>query len=159
MKIDFYCIGVCVNDGEPTQLAGCGVVAIFTDDYNRTKFRTYKYALGNSSQRLADLQAIRLALSSVRSLYREANTHLHINSPYTFGLLEREGKAFIDNPTEYQHEVQQVRQWFGYYGRILVVMGNQNDENMIQARGLADMGLATQEHSDSGTLEGFDSAN
>ena len=162
MKIDFYCVGVCQNDGEPTQLAGCGVVVVFTDDYNRIKLRAYKYALGNSTQNLADLQAVRLAFASVRSPYRSATTHLHTNSVYVARMLKRDGKAFAEVPTEYQHEVQMVRQWFGYYDQIIVVAENpqivtQTDENMLQAKDLADMGLITQEHADSGTLERFDS--
>jgi hypothetical protein len=71
-------------------------------------------------------------------------------------MLEREGKAFILSPEEYVREVDEVRRWFGYYGDISVVIENPNDDNMIQAKDLADMALATQEHSDSGTLEGFD---
>ena len=156
MKIDFYCVGVCQNDGEPTQLAGCGIVVVLTDDHNRTKFRTFKYALGNSTQKLADLQAVRLALASVRSSFRSGNAHLHIDSTYVARILEKSGKAFIESLSEYKREAQEVRQWFGYYSRILVIVENQNDENMLQAKDLANIGLATQEHSDSGTLDGLD---
>lgn len=153
MKIDFYCVSICQNDGEPTQLAGCGIVVVFTDDHNRTKFRTFKYALGNSTQRLADLQVIRLALASVRSPFRSANACLHINSTYAARMLEKSGKAFVESFFEYEYEIKEVRQWFGYYGKMYFVVGDMSNENMLQAKYLADIALATQEHADSGTLE------
>lgn len=152
MKIDFYCVSVCQNDGEPTQLAGCGVVVVFTDDQNRTKRRIFRYALGNSTQRLADLQVIRLALASIRSPFRGADTCLYINSTYAARILEKSGKAFVESFFEYEHEVQEVRQWFGHYGKISIVE-NMNNNNMLQAKDLANIALATQEHVDSGTLE------
>jgi hypothetical protein len=73
--------------------------------------------------------------------------------------MEREGKAFIVNPKKNVREVTEVRKWYGFYNDISVVMENPNDDNMMQAKDLAEMGLATQEHSDSGTLEGFDTVD
>jgi ribonuclease HI len=150
---------MCRDNGKPTQIAGCGVVVVFTDDHNRTQFRTYKYGLGNSTQNLADLQAVRLALASVRPAFRGGEAILHVNSSYVLRVMEREGKAFIVNPKKNVREVTEVRKWYGFYNDISVVMENPNDDNMMQAKDLAEMGLATQEHSDSGTLEGFDTVD
>lgn len=159
MKIDFYCVGMCQDNGKPTQIAGCGVVIVFTDDHDRTKFRTFKYGLGNSTQNLADLQAVRLALSSVRPAFRGGETVLHVNSSYVTRMMEREGKAFLSNPQKNSREVTEVRRWYSFYSNISVVVENPDDDNMMQAKDLAEIGLATQEHSDSGTLEGFDTAD
>lgn len=159
MKIDLYCVGMCRDNGKPTQLAGCGVVVVFTDDHSRTSFRSFKWALGNSTQNLADLQAARLALASVKSAFRGATSILHTNSSYVLRMLERDGKAFVVNPKKNTAEVEEVRKWFGFYNDIAAIVENPNDDNMVQARDLAEMALNTQEHSDSGTLEGFDTVS
>lgn len=156
MKIDFYCVGMCRDDGEPTQIAGCGIVIVFTDDHNRVKFRSFQYGLGNSSQNLADLQAIRLALSSVTSMFRSGRADVHTDSPYAAQMLERDGKAFVVDSDV--NEVIEARRWYGYYGDITVVVEDPQDDSMVQARDLAEIALATQEHSDSGTLDGFDAS-
>lgn len=161
MKIDLYCVGMCRDDGEPTQLAGCGIVVASTDDHNRTKYRTFKYALGNSTQDLADLQAVRLALSSVKSAFRDSTVVLHTDSPYAARMLEP--VETLTSMYGYGSEVTEVRRWYGYYDDISVVVEDPDDvllpqkshDSMVQAKDLAKMGLATQEHSDSGTLEGL----
>jgi len=156
MKIDFYCVGICRDDGKPTQLAGCGIVIVFTDDQNKTKFRSSKYGLGNSTQNLADLQTVRLALASVKSSFRGVeSTIIHTSSPHAAKMLEREGKAFVAGISENTHVVDEIRKWFGFYSNISIIVENPNDDNMIQAKDFADIALVTQEHSDSGTLDSF----
>ena len=137
MKIDLYCVGMCRDDGEPTQLAGCGIVVASTDDHNRTKYRTFKYALGNSTQDLADLQAVRLALSSVKSAFRDSTTILHTDSPYAARMLEPVFCGHI--------EITEIRKWYGYYDDISVVVEDPDDillpqkshDSMVQAKDLA----------------------
>lgn len=156
MKVDLYVVGVCQNNGQPTQIAGGGVVLVFTDKHGRASFRSYKYALGNSTQNLADLQVARLALASIRSSHRGTSAVLHIGSNYVERMLEREGKAFVSKPSKNEKAVTEMRRWFLDYGDITVIIENPNDDNMLQAKDQADIALATQTHSDSGTSQSFD---
>lgn len=172
MKFDIYTVGVCQNDGHPTQIAGCGVVMVFTDDYDRVSFRSANYGLGNSTQNLADIQAIRLALASVRALHRSVPTVLHTNSHYVNMVLEcfsddisqsapeqLTGKDFVVKPTKNVDAIAEMRRWFSYYNEITVVVEDLDDPlipNMTQAKDQADIALVTQMRSDSGTLLSLD---
>lgn len=151
MKIDIYCVSVCSGD-EFTRLAGCGIIIIFTDEHSRTRFRTYQYGLGNSSQNLADLQAARLSLASIKSPFRKYDTCLHINSQHVFNMLSKNGRSFVYEPLEDIVVVKDLRRWFGYYNNIRIMIENGNDDHMTQVFDLANNGLMTQEHIDSGTI-------
>ncbi len=157
MKVDLYVVGACRDNGKPTQIAGCGIVLVFTDEHGRTSFRSSQYGLGNSTQNLADVQATRLALASVRAAHRGTPAVLHISSNYVSRMLECEGKAFIASPSKNVVEVREMRRWFSYYSDILVIVENPNDDHMAQAKDQAEISLSTQTHSDSGTLQSFES--
>jgi ribonuclease HI len=148
VRIDFYCAGICRDDGQPTQIAGCGIIVVFTDDHDRVQSRTFSYGLGNSSQSLAGLQAIRLALASVKSSFRSNTSVLHTTSSHVIQVLCHQGGS-----QEHPDEIVEARKWFGYYNDISVVLEDRNHDLMIQARKLAKVGLNTQERSDSGTEE------
>ena len=168
MKFDIYTVGVCQNDNQPTQIAGCGIIMIFTDDYDRVSFRSANYGLGNSTQNLADVQAVRLALASVRALHRSVPTTLHTNSHYVNMILEcfsndvsqstpeqSIGKDFVVKPTKDVDIIAEMRRWFSYYDDITVIVEDPDDplsNSMTQAKDQADTALITQMRSDSGTL-------
>ena len=164
MKFDIYTVGICQNDGHPTQIAGCGIVLVFTDDYDRISFRSMNYGLGGSTQDLADIQAVRFALASVRALHRSVTTILHTNSHYVNMILERgdDGSSFIVEPTKHVNAIAEMRRWFSYYDEIIVVVEDPDDplaNYMTQAKDQADIALATQTRSDSGTLLSLDASN
>lgn len=146
MRTDFYCVSVCRDDGQPTQIAGCGVVVVFTDDQNRVQSRAFSYGLGNSSQDLADLQAVRLALASIKSSFRSDTSVLHTSSDYVIQVMCHQGGS-----QENTREIVEARKWFGFYGNVSVAKEDSNHALMMRARSLAKMGLDTQERSDSGT--------
>jgi hypothetical protein len=156
MKLDLYCVGVCHDDGEPTQIAGCGMVIIFTDDYGRIRARSFGYGLGNSNQNLADLQAARLALASVKPAFRGGISVLHTTNQYVVKMLDRNLSPVLRRN---DREIQETRRWYSYYNNITTVLEDHNNSNITQARDLAEIGLTTQERSDSGTLEGLDIAS
>lgn len=155
MKFDLYSVGLCRDNGQPTQIAGCGVILVYTDNHNRVSFRSAKYGLGYSTQNMANLQAARLALASVKSHYRDQSTVLHTNSEYVARMLKRDGQNFVMSPAKNAEIVEEMRRWFSYYKNISVIVENQNDEHMLQAKDLAEVGLATQIRSDSGTMQSF----
>ena len=175
MKFDIYTVGVCQNDGHPTQIAGCGMVLVFTDDFERISFRSMNYGLGNSTQNLADIQAIRLALASVRASHRSLPTVLHTNSHYANMVLEcfsddisqsapepLIGKDFVVKPTKNVDTIAEMRRWFSYYDEITVIVEDPDDplaNYMTQARDQADIALTTQTRSDSGTLLSLNTDN
>lgn len=154
-KIDLYAISICQNNGQPTQISGGGTVMVFTDEHGRASFRSSKYAFGNSTQNLADLQIVRLILASVRSAHRGVSTTLHVGSTYVKQMLEIDGRAFVANPSKNEQVVTEMRRWFSYYNSITVIVENQNDYNMAQAKEQASIALSTQQNDDSGTINSF----
>lgn len=150
MKIDLVCAGACRDNGKPTQIAGCGVIIILTDDYDRVQSREFGWALGNSSSNLANIQAARLGLSSVLPQFRGNETLLHMSSKFVVDLLKTEivPKKNID-------EISELRRWFSYYPEIVAHTFNDGHidvETIKRVKDLAKTALERQEHFDSGTV-------
>jgi hypothetical protein len=143
MKLDLFCVGVCRDDGEPTQIAGCGIVSKFVDDHDRVQCREFGWALGNSSERLAQLQAARLALCSVLPQFRGYPATLHVSNSIVEKSLDIE-----TDPEEFLYEIVALRTWYGYYKSITIIVSPM-DERVVE---LANIALDTQQHYDSGTI-------
>lgn len=168
MKVDLICAGSCRDNGKPTQIAGCGVIVELIDDHDRRQIREFGWALGSSTSNLADIQAARLALSSVLPQFRGYYTTLHVCSKYVFNLLSRTDSSkqapYTITPKKNLHEISELRKWFGYYKSISVIRydrsgGNVADgpaptnEIVLRVGNLARNVMESQQHFDSGTIE------
>jgi|10_taG_2_1085330.scaffolds.fasta_scaffold00790_10 hypothetical protein len=157
MRVDLVCAGACQDDGLPTQIAGCGIIIRLIDDHDRVQSREFGWALGGSTANLADVQAVRLALSSVLPQFRGYPTILYVNSNYVFNLLEKENKhTFKATSKKNKSEIEEMRRWFGYYKSISMVKYNQHAdmdvEILTRTIQLAQDALESQQHHDSGTI-------
>lgn len=161
MRIELVVAGSCLDNGKPTQIAGCGVIVRFIDEHQRLQYREFGWALGGSTANLADLMAARLALSSVLPQFRGNHTALHTSSKYLFEMLIKESKyTYKVNPRKNKKEVEELRRWFGYYKDISVIMYNRHNlgddvigtDVISRVQDLAKRALESQEHYDSGTV-------
>lgn len=154
MKIDLYCACACNDEDNVFIMSGCGILCSYVDDYDRKKFRSYRYGLGSSNKRLANIQAARLALVSVRSAFRHSKTCLHISDEYIIEILAKKGRSFVlKTPDSYQATITDLRKWFGFYDNISIVVESDDNKYMQYALNMAKIGLTTQERWDSGTFD------
>jgi len=142
MKVKLIAAGACRDDGEITQVSGCGVVLLFIDEHGREQTREFGWALGGYSANMADVMASRIALSSVLPQFRIGETVLVINSEYVHTFLTEKAKSDI-------FEISELLRWFSYYPKITVANGS--EEEMARAVELAEEALESQENYDSGT--------
>lgn len=149
MRIDFFCAAYCHDEGEPTQLSGCGIVLKFADGHDRVSTRELGFALGASDKFLADIQALRLALSSVRPGHRDYECVAYILSDDVVDVLS--GKS-CEHPTA----ASELRKWFGFYSNLRVISDDHDHESIKRALVLAEAATKNQEHSDSGSMHEAD---
>lgn len=147
MKIDVYCAGKCRDNGLPTQIASCGIIVVFTDDQNQSRFREFSYGLGGSTLNLANMQAIRLGLASVQSAFRANETTIYTSSAYAAKMMNPDVKPSVNKEI-----VEEMRKWASYYQNLAIVVDKDNPI-VVRAKDLADVALATQINTDSGTKE------
>lgn len=140
MTIDIYCTGFSSGQ-DLTVLGGAGVVLVFTDAHKRTQKREFYFALGGSTQDLADTQAVRLGLAAVAPAFRGAKTTVHVSSPIIADGLTTLGQA--------GHAVQEARRWYGYYKDIQVVLHSEPTALLERAEQLARTATTTQKDFDS----------
>jgi len=147
MKVDVFCASA-VRDGEHfSQMGGCGVVLIATDDHNRVQCREFSYGLGGSSLILCDIQASRIALASIAPGMRSELVTIFTESMEVADLLTstRESHKFI-------HQTAELRRWGSYYKDLSVNVVTNVIGHMARAKELAIVGLNKQRNSDSGTF-------
>ncbi len=143
MTLNIHCVGLSQSG-----LAGCGIVLLFMDAVARTQRREFYYGLHNSDETLAEIQAARLALASVGAGSRSAPTTIHTQSLVVANLLTKPALAAAP---ELSRATAEIRRWYSYYRRIEVVVAAARDEFLSRAYDLAQQGMSTQKHWDSGT--------
>lgn len=147
MKITMFCDVVVENNGQPTQMAGCGIILV-GEEKNQTRKRFLSFGLGGSDIELANIQVVRLALASVLPPFRRNPVFLHFT--------ERNALDQIcqDKSENYPHQFAEMRRWYSYYNNISLILDTSDDENLVQANKLASIACKTQKNTDSNILIG-----
>jgi hypothetical protein len=145
--MELYCAFSSRDSGKPTQLAGAGIVLIYTDTNGRSSKRSFGWNLGSSSSGLAEIQSARLALCSVLPQFRG-----YVTKIYTTKRVIKILKGETD-PKNNQREVAELRKWYGFYKEIdAIPLSEVSSEDVSEARELAKKSLDEQQHFDSGTV-------
>ena len=152
MKIEIYCASASRDNGKPTQMAGCGIVLVASDDHRQSKRRTMSFALSSSTVNLADIQVIRLALCSILPAYRKSKIILYTTSKYVADLLHYDGDVYAMNPTKNTKEVDDMRRLVRSHNDISLILECEECDDYIVAKRLAKYSLDSQNNTDSGTL-------
>lgn len=149
MRIFFYCAAYCVDPGEPSQLSGCGIVLRFIDEGERIKRRELGFALGGSDLLLAQIQSVRLALSSVRPGHRSYESYAYVDNDEVIEILGS------DDTTKYRTAATELRKWFSFYTNLRVIHDDKDHEFGKRALELAIEATEQQEHFDSGSKDEY----
>jgi len=152
MKFTIFCDVVVKDEGQATQMAGCGV-AIIAEEGARSKKRSYSFGLGGSDTELSNIQVVRLALASVLPPFRKSEVLLHVTDRRAIDLLARSGADYSITPDKYQVEIAELRKWYKYYSNITFILDASADKNIIEAHGLATAACQTQKNTDSNTID------
>jgi len=145
MKIELYASGISNND-EISPSAGCGVVLFAIDDYKRIQCREMSFVLDNSPQLLADVQATRLALSSIIPSMRKHSCLLFINNQNVADFLT---SSIIVK--EIEDQIFELKRWYGYYNDISINLLSTTNQHFESSKNLAKLALESQKPFDSGT--------
>lgn len=106
----------CTIHTNPDQLAGCGIVAEFTDQHGRTFHREYGYALGFSQPMQSYAKAVRLALATIAPRFRN-EVQLRIdNKPFLDKMIQAIQKDGGSDDTYVQ-----IIKWLGFYNNYELV--------------------------------------
>lgn len=151
MKFEIYCAGCCRDDGTLSQVGGCGIVLRCVDDIGRIQWRDFSFGLAGSSQLLSDIQAVRLALSSVIPSGRSHDVTLNLENPQVATILT--AKELPDCAKDYKHQVSEMKRWYGYYTNISIQVHAGPLTHLDKARGLAKRAMETQKQTDSLTYQ------
>lgn len=144
MRIDGYCAACCIDEGDPTQLAGCGIILSYIDSAGRKKSREFGFALGGSDFELASIQSVRLALSSIIPAHRNYESVIRTDNPRIVDILN-------GADTRYVQASKVLKQWFGFYSDLKVIYDGVRSS---RASEIALKVAEEQEHYDSGSLDG-----
>lgn len=143
MKIEGHCATSCIDEGEPTQLAGCGIILSYIDFAGRRKSRQFGFALGGSDSELASIQSVRLALSSIIPAHRHYSSIIWVDNSSVVDILN-------GADTKYVEAAKVLKRWFGFYADLKVVYDTVRSD---RASEIALMVAENQEHYDSGSLD------
>lgn len=147
MKFEIYCAGLSRDEGQISQIGGCGIVLLATDGQRRVQCREFAFGLGSSSQMLADVQAARLALASIVPAMRVHRCFLFIDS--------QDVANFLTSPATVlgiREQVAELKRWYGYYKDVSVNLLSAIHPRFERAKELAKQGLDSQAPYDSGTF-------
>lgn len=145
--IEILCVGMS-KDKITTKIGGCGVVLIATDEHKRKQKREFSFGLGNSPQILTDIQACRLALSSVIPASRHTEVMLYLDNPEVASVLTNDTTI-----AAFKEQIAELKRWKSYYKNLTINVVDESNLKLSRARELALIGLESQENTDSGTLQ------
>lgn len=151
MQLSVFAVGHCGAAESLARLAGCGIVLVYSDNHGRVIKRELAFALNNSPPELADLQAVRLALATVKPLARTGSTMLHITSLLTYKQLHLvDGEYQADS--KFTAALHDARFWLERYPNVILAVIGESAE-LARAAELARNACTTQRHFDSGTIQ------
>lgn len=142
MKIIIYCASVVHNINQATQMAGCGIVLI-AEEGEQTIKKSMSFGLGGSDTELANIQVIRLALSSIAPRFRNIPIQLHINNVAAADLLIKNGDDYKIVEPKYKQQSSDMRRLVCCCSNISVIW-NDSDTMMVEAIELATTACISQ---------------
>jgi len=151
MNYNVYSTGFCKNNGQPSQIAGAGIVLKFKND-GELKSRELGFHLGSVNAYLSEIQTARLCLASIPSSFRSIRVNLFFSSQYVPKMLEIKNGDFIAEPVKSVDDVIELRHLFKKFSDIRVYVADKKDENIKLAKSLAKKAMESEEEYDSGTL-------
>lgn len=145
--INIYCVGFCIDNGKPTQQAACGIVLKYING-NIQKQRQLAFVLGPTNAFVADLQAIRIALASIRDKFKDESITIYVpNANASRMLIIGEDGLFSIKPTKNYDIIAELRKLYKNYKDIRVIVDSgQND--IHTAKELARTAMSTQKNID-----------
>lgn len=142
--VDIYCGSVCRDEGEITQISGCGIWCLFVDGYGRSSDRSFRYGLGSSNSLDSSIRAAILGLSSIKSSCRNNKTVLYVDNQAVIDILKSDNGS--DNEIR-----SELRTWYGHYSNITVeLIADTAIDHQIKR--MAETAMISQENYDSGTV-------
>lgn len=148
MNIAIYCIGAARDEGTLSQIGGCGVVLVAVDEYSRVQSREFSFGLANSNRVLSEIQACRLAFASIIPRFRSGNVTLFIECPDVAEFLTSDVTL-----VGFKDQILDLRKWRKYYKNLSVNVVTGSNQRLDRARELANLGLKSQNNTDSKTRE------
>lgn len=143
-KIQIYCSAVSITLEYQARLSGCGIILKVLDDEKIINTRELAFALGSSDLQLAQIQALRLALSSIKPGNRNYNSVTYVDNEMVIDILNKQ--YIIDR---YAEVIEQLHKWFNSYKSMRIVVTNPNDPDSIRANEIATNAANKQVHYDS----------
>lgn len=137
---------VVVKDaGQPTQMAGCGIILSAQQD-SQIKKRFLSFGLGCSDFELSNIQAIRLALASVLPPFRKNKTILYVMNNDVRNCMKGDKAKYTD-------ELKELNKWLKYYSDISISLCDFADQiDYTETKRLAMIAAQSQKNTDSGTV-------
>lgn len=143
-SIQIYCSAVIINLEYQARLSGCGIILKILDDDKIINTRELAFALGSSDIQLSQIQALRLALSSIKPGHRTYNSVAYVDNETVINILN--GEYEIE---QYSEAIAQLHKWFNSYSSMCVTLTNPNDPDSIRANAIATNAANKQVHYDS----------
>jgi ribonuclease HI len=146
MKIEIYCAGLCRDEGE-SQLGGCGIVLVSSDEYGRSQYRELSFGLGGSSQILSDIQACRLGLSAIIPSVRSSQVTMFVEN-HDIATILTSNITMVG----FKDQILDLHRWRSYYKNFTVHMCAGPHRMFDRVKDLAKQALITQKNTDSLTI-------
>ena len=161
MSFKLFCGVKVQNENEPTQLSGCGIMTVYTDDdTGESQARTFKYGLSSNDKISAYLITFKLTLASIKPKFRSQKVGLYI-PPEGLKVYNKycetrcHGSACLSDWVV--SRADEAIKWFGFYSNIEVLEFNKDElfANKwgvdVMLNNLSKQGCESQDLSDSGT--------
>ena len=109
-QINLHAVGVCLDEGEMVQKAGCAIRMDYIDEFNRSSSRIISHPFGSADSQWSNIQAARMALASVLRPFRKTAAVTLSVVPEVVNLILKNTK-----PDKYADIVVLLRQWTGFF--------------------------------------------
>ena len=145
MKIELYCADAALDGNH-----GCGAT-LTADDDGRRKKRTFASWIGKIDSTVAQLQAVRIGLSSLTSKKHEIIAH--VSDGRTAEALHKTRDGYLTEPVENVELVTEVRKLASSFMSFCCFVDASGDKFMMEAESAARSVLGTKGRYDSETQD------
>lgn len=147
MKISAYVDSHIEAEGQPLQMAGCGIV-LLAESGSETIKRCLGFGLSNSDRMRTLIQSLRLALCAINQPYRQCEVLLYNNDSESYKLLHQIGRKYS---YEYNEPfVKELRLVADTFKDMYVVVGAESDAAAKEAAKIAHDCALSQKNYDLG---------
>jgi hypothetical protein len=135
-----YAAGYCFDAGKATQRSGAAVVMVVSDAHGRTARRVVAHPTGGAPKTLCEINAIKLALASVKKKFRKSESVTLVVPKHVGDFVTLEGDKYKKNSKKYEDDLGTARRWAGYYNNLHVAIpdGPTHKEAIAYAKSCAD---------------------